>query len=176
MIGGPFSKQELPAHLLTSDPVALNADEVGRLWELFDHIGRTWGARDDDPLYQRSQWLEFLQVRTEHAPSYVAEYRNAIQVLDELRRVEGDEMWQKLLFAHGTSGPPITRLGHLRVFVVEEFIQVWLTSGGFKSYGAGNYNSYISGSRFAVRAPYRRVPLDVQQPAPQMEPLDRKEV
>ncbi|HYT88618.1 MAG TPA: hypothetical protein VEL76_07905 [Gemmataceae bacterium] len=171
MLGATISNQELPPYLLPSNTGHLSALEVEGLWEVFVHIGQTWGAVGADPLYQRSQWLEFLQVKTEEAPSYLEEYRSALAVLAELREVHSDGMWQKLFFEHGTTSPPTTRLAHLRTFVVEEFIKVWLTSGGFKTYGAGNYNSYVSGSRFAVRPPYRRMPSESQTPSPQTEAL-----
>lgn len=173
MIGGPISRQEFPIRLLPSNPGRLAAGQVEGLWEVFVHIGKTWGAPEEEPLYQRSQWLEFLNVKTEQEPSYLAEYRSGLEVLNELERLHGEGRWQKLFFEHGVTGPPTTRLAHLRVFVVEEFIKVWLTSGGFKSYGAGNYNSYISGSRSAVRPPYRRLAQDKQAPSPQTEPLER---
>ena len=151
MIGGAISHEELPARLIHSGPGKLADDEIESLWEVFVHIGRTWGESKDDPGYQRSQWLEFVHVKTEREPSYLGEYRNALRVLAELREAQQEGMWDKLFFEHGAGDKPTTRLGHLRTFVVEEFIKVWLTSGGFKTYGAGNYNSYISGSRFAVR-------------------------
>src|SRR5262249_31843329 len=144
-------------------------------WEVFVHIGRTWGDPGDDPRYQRSQWLEFILVKTEQEPSYLGEYQNALRVLAELREVYQEKTWMKLFFEHGTQDRPTTRLGHLRVFVVGEFIKVWLTSGGFKTYGAGNYNSYVSGSRFAVHPPYRLVPEMPQQPRPQTGPLAQGE-
>jgi hypothetical protein len=171
MLGETIANQELPAHLLPSSTGPLEAAEIEGLWEVFVHIGRTWGAEGADPLYQRSQWLEFLQVKTQQAPSYLQEYRSGLEVLAELYRLHGEEMWQKLFFDHGTTSPPTTRLAHLRTFVVEEFIKVWLTSGGFKTYGAGNYNSYVSGSRFAVRLPYRRAASEPQTPRPQTGPL-----
>lgn len=172
MIGGPIARQELPGRLLPSNPGNLTAGQIEELWEVFVHIGNTWGTPEEEPLYQRSQWLEFLKVKTEQEPSYLAEYRSGLDVLGELERLYGDGRWQKLFFEHGVTGSPTTRLAHLRVFVVDEFIKVWLTSGGFKSYGAGNYNSYISGSRFAVRPAYRRPGQDKQAPAPQTEPLE----
>src|SRR5262245_58222186 len=123
MLGGTVANQELPTHPLPANPGHLSALEVEGLWEVFVHIGQTWGTPGADPLYQRSQWLEFLQVKTEEAPSYLEEYRSAVRVLAELREVHGDSMWQKLFFEHGTASPP-TRLAHLRTFVVEEFIKV----------------------------------------------------
>src|SRR5262245_53527600 len=132
MIGDAVSKEELATFLLPSKPGQPPADELAGLWELFAQIGKTWGTDGDDPLYQRSQWLEFIAAMTDQEPSYLAEYRNALLVLAELRRLYGEGMWPKLFFEHGVSGPPTTRLAHLRKFVVEEFIKVWLTSGGFK--------------------------------------------
>lgn len=158
MIGGPLSHQELSNRGLWSSPSSLKPEEIECLWKLFVAISETWGNAEVNPLHQRSQWLEFLQVKTEKPPSYVEEYRNAILVLEELEHMYGAAAWNKLFFEHGVEkGQLTTRIAHFRVFVVEEFIKVWLTTGGFKVFGAGNYNSYVSGSRFAVRPPYRRV-------------------
>ncbi len=168
MIGGPISAEDVPALPFTSLPGELERDELERLWELFDHIGQAWWPSGDSPLYQRSQWLEFVTVKCKEKPSYLEEYRSGLRVLNELKGAYGEAAWEKLLFEHAVpAGPPTTRLAHFRRFVVEEFIKVWLTSGGFRAFGAGNYNSYVSGSRFAVKPAYRRV-LPV---APESAPL-----
>ena len=175
MIGGAIAQEDVGSAMLSSALGKMDQPEMDGLWEVFDHIGRTWGAEDANPLYQRSQWLEFLHVKTQEDPSYVGEYRNGVEVLRELHQLYQEEMWHKLFFEHGVGDSKTSRLAHLRKFVVEEFIQVWLTSGGFKTYGAGNYNSYVSGSRFAVTPAYRRLPTSPQAPNPQTESLSQEE-
>ena len=159
---------ELPERLLPAEPGPISPNDLEILWQLFVAIATAWGGNrhesnghaldrggSPDPLAQRSQWLEFIEARTLTAPSYGGEYRSAVLVLEELSRVHGPAIWDELLFGASRSAPPTSRLGHLRRYVVEEFIKVWLASGGFKAFGAGNFNGYVSGSRFAVQAPYR---------------------
>ena len=173
-LGGELSREEVLPGLLPSETGKLRPEEVGRLWEVFEAIASTWGDPDGEPRLQRSQWLEFLEVRTAEAPSYLEEYRSAIRVLDELRENHGDQAMKKLLFESGMKegDAATTRLAHLKMFVVDEFIRVWLASGGFKVYGAGNYNGYISGSRFAVRPAYRGLvpPAEVSSSPPAPSP------
>lgn len=172
--------EELPERLLPAEPGPVSPDDLKILWQLFVAIATAWGSGgrrghesngqasnghtspesisasgSPDPLALRSQWLEFIEVRTRIAPSYGGEYRSAVLVLEELSRVHGPAVWDELLFGASRSAPPTSRLGHLRRYVVEEFIKVWLAVGGFKAFGAGNFNGYVSGSRFAVQSPYR---------------------
>ena len=165
--------EKLPERLLSAEPGPVSPDDLKILWQLFVAIATTWsghrhesngqvlerngsnGHGSPDPLALRSQWLEFIEVRTRTAPSYGGEYRSAVLVLEELSRVHGSAMWDELLFGASRTAPMTSRLGHLRRYVVEEFIKVWLAVGGFKAFGAGNFNGYVSGSRFAVQSPYR---------------------
>lgn len=155
MIGGPVANEATPLYLLPSNPEPLRRSEIEDLWRIVDAIHRTWGDPETDPLHFRSQWHEFVTTRAEQEPSYLEEYRSGLQVLLEFGTSHPDDIWTIVFFQHG--GPGLeTRFGHLRKFVIEEFIRVWLAAGGFKSYGAGNYNGYVSGSRFAVTPSYRR--------------------
>ncbi|MGD9644713.1 MAG: hypothetical protein AB7U73_03310 [Pirellulales bacterium] len=155
MSTGAPTADELPERLLPARPGRLTPAELRPLWELFAAIGDAWSDGSLPPERQRSHWLEFIEVRTLTEPSYVAEYRSALLALEELRQQHGSGMWQELFFGETRTAPLTTRRGHLRRYVVEEFIRVWLTSGGFKEFGAGNYNSFVSGSRYAVNSPYR---------------------
>jgi hypothetical protein len=81
----PIATDELPPYLLptSDDPTSLNAEEIEKLWAIVKNIATTW-APDSEPLHQRSQWVEFLDARTNSEPSYLAEYRNGLAVLAEL--------------------------------------------------------------------------------------------
>ncbi len=173
MIGGAVAATPVSETMLRGAPGTLSANELQQLWRVFAAIARTWGAEGDNPDYQYSQWREFVTIRTTTEPSYLAEYRAGLEVLAELVQFYGESLWHPLFFAHAAE--PGTRLAHFRQYVVEEFMQVWLTAGGFKTYGAGNYNSYVSGSRFAVTPPYRFLPTSTQAPLPQTSAADLKE-
>src|SRR5271156_1726550 len=71
----------LPSGLLPSPLGRLSPEEIDQLWDIFVAIARTWGHPDADPMPLRSQWLEFVELRVGQAPSYLAEYQNAIAVL-----------------------------------------------------------------------------------------------
>jgi len=157
MINGSLALEVTPPRLLFSHPGDLTVPEVAGLWEVVLAVHCTWGAKDIDPLTLRSQWLEFITTRTAKEPSYVEEYRSGLRVVAELLADPAGDPWERLFFAHGSTDLT-NRLGHLRKFVVEEFIAVWRAVGGFRTYGADNYNGYVSGSRFAVVPSYRRVP------------------
>jgi len=173
MIGGPLAALPVPEAMILAMPGTLRPEELCQLWRIFAAIARTWGADGTSPDYQYSQWLEFIHTRTATEPSYLGEYRAGLEVLSELGEYYGESLWHRLFFAHDAQ--PDTRLAHLRKFVVEEFMQVWLTTGGFRTYGAGNYNSYVAGSRFAVTPPYRFSPSAPQAPLPQTSAADLKE-
>jgi hypothetical protein len=160
MPDGESTELELAPGLLRSDRGDLRPEQIERLWEVFVAISKTWGDPATEPLSQRSQWLEFLHVRTRQDPSYLEEYRQGIQVLEEWKTVHGAGAMTKLLTESGikSTDPPTSPIAHVKKYVVDEFIRVWLATGGFRNYGAGNYNGYISGSRFAVRPPYRMLP------------------
>lgn len=127
MIDGPLSKEITPAHLLSTTSGDLIETQIAGLWEVFLAIHRTWGDGATNPLTYRSQWLEFVTVRTRQEPSYLEEYRSGLLVLAELLADPAGDPWARLFFDHG-SKDLTNRLGHLRVFVVEEFIKVWLAA------------------------------------------------
>jgi hypothetical protein len=169
----PSPAAELPAGLLLSQPGELGPEQIERLWEIFVAIARQWGQPANDPMLQRSQWLEFVELRARQAPSYLEEYRNAVRVLDDWKARLGDQALPTILRESGVKSEDAvtTPLAHLKRYVVDEFIRVWLATGGFRTYGAGNYNGYVSGSRFAVRPPYRLLlaPVEVSSSPPPRE-------
>jgi hypothetical protein len=144
-----------PDELMDAVPGSLAPAEIDALWTIFLKIGEHWQQKMVDPDHQRSQWMEFLHAHTTEAPSYSAEYRHGLQILKDLQQRDGPLVWTKLFQTVGPTPVATTGYTHFRKYVVEEFIKVWLTSGGFREFGAGNYNSYVSGSRFAIDPQYR---------------------
>ena len=176
MIGGEVCHARVSTHLLEGDGGPLTVGERDALWRIFVEIGRCWGlvhTRSSDPpgtrdrrhavrdsANARSSWLEFIEAKTTVAPSYAAEYRNAIAVVDELIGMYGEEdAFRRLFLKNGIPskqrGKPATRLAHAKEFVVDEFIAVQLVAGGFKEFFARNYNGYIGGSRYNRRPTVR---------------------
>ena len=76
-----------------------------------------------------------------------------------MRHDLGDECYEYVLMdpdviAEAKANPD-TSISRLRRFVVEEFIRVYVASGGFRTYGGKNYGGFVSGSRYRQSPPYR---------------------
>lgn len=139
--------------MLVAADQPLTAYQRDRLWDLFCVIADTWGSprSADAERYSprtadmRSSWEDFINARVNDPPSYSAEYSNAVEVMDALDE-RGRSATDLVL---PESSPDLTsRLGHAKAFVVDEFITVWVTAGGFRAYAGFNHNGYLAGSRF----------------------------
>jgi hypothetical protein len=150
MIGGEVCSQPLAWQLLSTEPRALTRAEIDGLCRIFVAIGQTWNNTVHDSAGLKSSWLEFVAEKTLVRPSYVAEYVNALEAVEELIALYGEpSAFQKLFLDNGIppnslhlrldSGilPPYsldTRLAHAKYFVVDEFIRVQVVAGGFKNF------------------------------------------
>ena len=165
MIGGRYCKAKLDPRLLPREGQALTPSEKERLWRIFQAIGTVWDDLHSSALDSanlKSSWLEFIEAKSNFEPSYVAEYSNAVSVVDELIEIFGEtQAFEKLFLANGIpDGPPTTRLAHAKKYVVDEFIRVNIVASGFKSFGrpdnhGRNYKGYIGGTRYNIRARVR---------------------
>ncbi len=167
LIGSDISHAPLSGELIVAPTQALTEAETNQLWELFTAIGRCWQNVVYDSKNLKSSWLEFIEAKTTVEPSYVGEYLNAIDVLKELfgKYSTRDEAYIDLFLRSGVpqNSPPVTRIAHAKIFVVDEFIKVQVVASGFKLFGAQegetrvakNYNGYVGGSRYNERPPYR---------------------
>jgi hypothetical protein len=158
MIGGSICNDKLSAGLIFAEGQDLTYENKEKLWELFQAIGENWSNTIYESNNQRSSWYEMLKAKTENAPNYTGEYVNAIYVLNELYAQYGrKEAFYKLFFESGidNDAPPTNRLAHCKIYVVNEFIRVQITAGGFKSWGtkygseqALNYHGFLGGTRY----------------------------
>ena len=173
MIGGEVCKQRLASQLLHAEPRGLTRAEIDGLWRIFVAIGTIWKNTVHDSAGLKSSWLEFLTEKTLVRPSYVAEYVNALEVVEELSKIYTETHVFEMLFLH--NGIPLdskgnypldTRLAHAKHYVVVEFIRVQVVAGGFKNFiqphqteirpeNIVNYNGFIAGSRFNRNKPVR---------------------
>jgi hypothetical protein len=146
----------LDSGLLVGEGQTLTKYERDALWRLFVYIGRCWKNVSKDSIGLKSSWLEFITAKTEIAPSYTAEYSNAVLVIDELIAHYGEaDAFDRLFFQNGIPSPappPRTALAHAKQYVVDEFIRVQIVASGFRGYGGGqkgkNYNGFVRGSRY----------------------------
>jgi hypothetical protein len=150
LVGGEFGKARLDPGLIVGEGQFLTDSERRMLWRIFQEIGRCWNNVLNDSDNLKSSWLEFIEAKTTTSPSYIAEYSNAVQVVDELIEIYGEkEAFSRLFLRHGIpTDPPLTRLAHAKKYVVDEFIRVNIVAGGFRSFGGRNYNGYVGGSRY----------------------------
>lgn len=153
--------ESVSSDMLSAEPRELAPAEIEQLWELFHAIGMYWQNTSNDSVGQRSSWTEFIALRAVQKPSYVAEYENALSVMDELEAECGENAFQ-MMFQHKLEDreKPRTRMDHVKRFVVNEFIRMQIVAGGFRGFGSDiegknreklrplNYNGFVRGSRY----------------------------
>ncbi len=150
MIGGDICKQKVPPGLMQGDRQILTHANREFLWKIFLQIANTWGNVKYDSTNLKSSWLDLIASKSNVAPSYTAEYVNAVYVVQELIDMYGEaDAFHKLFLANGIpAGPPATRLAHAKTYVINEFIIMQVMASGFKHFGGVNYHGYVKGSRY----------------------------
>ena len=104
LIGGEVCKQGLASQLLSAEPRKLTRAEIDGLWRIFVAIGTVWKNTVHDSAGLKSSWLEFLSAKATIRPSYVAEYVNALEVVEELIRMYGEtDAFENLFLADGNT-------------------------------------------------------------------------
>lgn len=125
------------------------------LWKLFREIHEAWGSEACRSEDMASQWQEFIQLKVSESTSYLEHYRLACELLSELRQTHGDRLYQYIFFDGELHRHPDARLVAFKRYVVDEFIRVYVSLGGFRSFGGKNYTGFVSGSRYRSQRPYR---------------------
>lgn len=156
MIGGAICAEKLDPGMLPGDGQSLSIEYRDELWRLFVEIGICWRNVRWESSNLKSSWLEMIEAKTTVAPSYVAEYINAVYVVRELIAMYRADAFNLLFLQNNIpSGPPVTRLAHAKRFVIDEFITMQVMASGFKHFGGKNYHGYVKGSRFNLVPPVR---------------------
>ena len=137
-------------HQITGD---LSEGEKAILWDLFLGIHSTWGNEACKPEDMASRWREFIAVKTNSTPSYLFEYQETCKLLKELENVHKEKVFDHIFFELKPSGN--TPISCFKEFVADEFIRVYISSGGFKCFGGANFGGFVSGSRYRTIPPYR---------------------
>ena len=131
----------------------LSNSHIEVLWKLFLGIHEVWGNEACKPEDMASRWREFIKVKTNSDPSYLFEYQEACNLLNQLEPVHGSKIYDHIFFELRPQGEsPIARF---KTLVVDEFIRVYISSGGFRCFGGANYGGFVSGSRYRTIPPYR---------------------
>lgn len=127
------------------------------MWELFTKIGTHW-KNMNDPSPFKSRLFGFMLNRIKLDPLYGQYYSSTRTVINELKEKLGEEQAYLFLFTDGEVNipPPETLIAIARQKVANEFMALQLSLGGFKAFGARNYNGYIGGANIpGRRATYR---------------------
>lgn len=140
---------------LSTGEAGLSSSDLDELWELFIAIHSVWGSQSCRPEDMASRWREFIQLKISESPSYATRYRDGCELISELRVQHGDDLYQYLLLNGQLHSKSNSRLADLKRYVIDEFIRVYVSSGGFRSFGGKNYSGFVSGSRFRSQPPYR---------------------
>ena len=129
--------------------------EVDTLWDLFSAIHDTWGGDECRVVDMASRWREFIEVKVDESPTYLDHYRDACEFLSELEDEHGKGLYDFLFVEGQLHRSTDKRIVKLKRYVIDEFIRVYVSSGGFRTFGSRNYGGFVSGSRFRSQRPYR---------------------
>ena len=136
----------------------LTQEDFDTLSTLCRYVDQVWelGANLDEYLQQLRVDLGF---KTGETPSYLTEYKHAIELVQLLvRRSDSvEQAWASLLFSEfDADNFAHTKLGRARKFVFSEIITHQIPiSGAFKSFGLWNYTGYFGGA-YTSPTSYRR--------------------
>ncbi|MFT7639579.1 MAG: hypothetical protein ACI9G1_001315 [Pirellulaceae bacterium] len=137
---------------------SLDHDEFRSLATLCHYVDATWELGADLSTYL-GQLESDLGLKTSRAPSYLSEYRHAIELVVSASDASNslEEAWTTLLFAEfDGENLASTKLGRARRLVFSEIIAHQIPiSGSFKSFGLVNYRGHFGGP-YTSRSSYRR--------------------
>lgn len=117
----------------------LDAAQYSVLWQLWSAIG----DRHQMGVLGRGAFIEIVALKTSQTPSYRSEYHNAIALVESA--LHDPTSLAAKLDEIESSQDPTTPSGHARNFVVNEFVRLHVSSGGFASFGFSNYAGYPGG-------------------------------
>ncbi|MBT5221141.1 MAG: hypothetical protein HOM16_16890, partial [Woeseia sp.] len=120
----------------------LSQREFQTLFTLCEYVNDVW--QFDANLTQYGKLLRAdLELKTTRRPSYLVEYRNALELIELVARNTDsvEQAWPTLLFSDvAAANFGATRLGRARRFVFSEIIAHQIPiSGAFRSFGLVNY-------------------------------------
>lgn len=158
----PFWDEPLPPTMATNFDEPLSETQVATLWALFTGIDAHWQLDLAVDLL-RSRWLDMLEARRAEPPDYTAEYINAAAVFDALVAALGKDAAIAKFYGETkvqNIEEALTRLGHAKFFVGNDFIRCFIACGGFRGFvpKGRNYTGFMGGSRFREWSPVRTGP------------------
>ena len=125
----------------------------------FHHLGDRWKLPASSEK-RAALFDDLMSMKTDIAPSYLIEYKEAAAVLMALGAAGASPMaaYERLLGpADGAVLDAHSRLGRARKFVTAEFIAWLMAKDGYERFGYRNYRGLMAGS-FAIQPPpYRHL-------------------
>jgi hypothetical protein len=152
--------QQLPEGELMRSPEKvgpLRAKDFHELWSVFTYIGRRWQDGEFSTVKQRGL-RDVVRSKTTLTPSYLTEYKEAAEILRCLKAELGEQkaLEQMFFVPQGATDFFSSRLGHVRRFVITEFIRYQVLQGAFRKFGYVNYRGFRGGKYSdPARLPYR---------------------
>lgn len=124
----------------------LRFKQFRELWSIFAFIGRKWEDSKFSPV-KEGGLRRVLRAKTIGTPSYLTEYREAVHIHRCLRTELGEQKALEQLFyvPAGAKDFFSSRLGHVRKFVITEFIRYQVSQGAFRKFGYVNYWGFTGG-------------------------------
>jgi hypothetical protein len=116
-------------------------------WLLFNRTGERWRLWGSVNL-SHTEFERIINAKTTQQPSYLTEYREAGQLLQDISpewRTGGPAIDQLFRIPANVYEFNKTRLGRAQRYVIEEFITLLVTYGGFRSFGFTTYRGYTGG-------------------------------
>lgn len=135
----------------------LTPEQYASLYAVFERIGERWDMKAAGGV-EESQFREFVEAKTSQAPSYLAEYAAAIEIINVLAKEPGATPSAIDRLLSPTERPEAsaqTRLGRAHTYVSAEFAAWYVTQGGFRRFGYHNYRGFIAGPFTMTPPPYR---------------------
>jgi hypothetical protein len=121
---------------LRADVGSLSEREKGLLWQLAVATGALWSMSE----LSETELRGFLDLKTQSPPSYLTEYRNALDIFAAACR---DHAPPEAVEAILRRAPGQRAVEHARQFVIAEFIALHLASGGFHQFGLTRFRAFI---------------------------------
>jgi hypothetical protein len=115
---------------------SLSEHEKQLLWQLAVATGALWGLSD----LSRIEVDGFVDLKTQSPPSYLAEYRSALELFAAVSRDHAPPEAVVTILRRAARDPAAERARH---FVIGELIALHLASGGFRQFGLTRFRGFI---------------------------------
>jgi hypothetical protein len=122
--------------LFLAETGSLTEPEKRGLWLLAQATGAVWSLSE----LSESDLRGFLDLKTRSAPSYLAEYRNALEIFAAAERDHTPTEAVQAILRGSTGG---IAAAHARHFVIAEFLALYLASGAFRQFGLTRYRGFL---------------------------------